>query len=129
MSAMSLALHQSPPREDLFLPNMEEHYWILRILGYPPLEGNGQSCGEHTDYGCVVLLLADETKGALHVQRRDGKWFDADPMNGAYVVNIGDMMEGWTNGLWKSTRHRVIHKGSGCRVSVPFFLEPDWYSR
>jgi isopenicillin N synthase-like dioxygenase len=36
------------------------------------------------------------------------------------------MMEHWTNGLWKSTLHRVIHNGTNYRVSVPFFFEPNW---
>jgi isopenicillin N synthase-like dioxygenase len=78
------------------------------------------------DYGCVTLLLADSTRGALQVLSKSGEWIDADPIEGAFVVNIGDMMERWTNGLWKSTLHRVIHKGSNYRVSVPFFFEPNY---
>jgi isopenicillin N synthase-like dioxygenase len=35
-------------------------------------------------------------------------------------------IERWTNGIWKSTRHRVIHRGNGYRVSVPFFFEPNF---
>jgi hypothetical protein len=50
----------------------------------------------------------------------------ADDMAGCFVVNIGDMMEVWTNGLWNSTKHRVVHKTGGYRVSVPFFYEPNW---
>jgi isopenicillin N synthase-like dioxygenase len=42
------------------------------------------------------------------------------------VVNIGDMVDVMTNGLWQSTKHRVIHTGGGLRVSVPFFYEPNW---
>ena len=42
------------------------------------------------------------------------------------MVNIGDMLQVWTNGLWESTKHRVIHKGTGYRVSVPYFYEPNW---
>lgn len=105
----------------------------MRIIGYPPLssspEKEGISCGEHTDYGCVTLLLADNTHGALQVQDKYGGWINADPLEGAYVVNIGDMLERWTNGLWKSTRHRVIHGGANYRVSIPFFFEPDWVAR
>lgn len=89
-------------------------------------DGDGISCGAHTDYGCVTLLLADATPGALQVQTRAGDWIDADPVPGAFVVNVGDMMERWTNGLWASTRHRVVHRGRGYRVSVPFFFEPDF---
>ncbi|KAI9718724.1 MAG: hypothetical protein M1812_003898 [Candelaria pacifica] len=121
--------------EGVFVRDTKESFWVMRLIGYPPLpaseegggeDGEGVSCGVHTDYGCVTLLLADETKGALQVQARDGSWINADPMPGAFVVNIGDMMERWTNGLWKSTRHRVIHRGDGYRVSVPFFFEPDF---
>ena len=44
---------------------------------------------------------------------------------GCFVVNIGDMLEIWTNGLWQSTKHRVVHRSGNLRVSVPFFYEPD----
>ncbi|MCJ1406249.1 hypothetical protein MMC19_000314 [Ptychographa xylographoides] len=94
-------------------------------------ETEGISCGAHTDYGCLTLLLADPTPGALQVQSRTdpSTWIAADPIEGAFVVNIGDMMERWTNGLWKSTRHRVVHRGEGFRVSVPFFFEPDFEAK
>jgi isopenicillin N synthase-like dioxygenase len=36
------------------------------------------------------------------------------------------MIERWTNGLWKSTMHRVIHRGEEQRISVPFFYEPEF---
>ncbi|KAI9746811.1 MAG: hypothetical protein M1835_002393 [Candelina submexicana] len=118
--------------QDVFVKETRESFWVMRLIGYPPLpadvgDNDGRvSCGEHSDYGCVTLLLADDTKGALQVQAKDGSWIEADPVPGAFVVNIGDMMERWTNGLWKSTRHRVVHKGGGYRVSVPFFFEPDF---
>ncbi len=143
--------------EEVFVQRTRESFWVVRLIGYPPLppsssssstrnsEGptdtnnnkdddveededkEGISCGAHTDYGCVTLLLADSTKGALQVQsQNDGTWITADPIPDTFIVNIGDMMQRWTNGLWKSTRHRVIHKGDGYRVSVPFFYEPDF---
>ncbi|KAF8422658.1 hypothetical protein EV426DRAFT_564175 [Tirmania nivea] len=133
LRALSLALHPSPPKEDLFTGFLHSPFWVMRIIGYPPLSTSpndgGVSCGEHTDYGCVTLLLADNTRGALQVRDKDGGWINADPLEGAYVVNIGDMLERWTNGLWMSTRHRVIHGGENYRVSVPFFFEPDWVAR
>ncbi|KAH6633617.1 hypothetical protein C7974DRAFT_175454 [Boeremia exigua] len=89
------------------------------------------SCGAHTDYGCATLLLADPTPGALQVQLKNGAWLPAHPVRGAFVVNIGDMIERWTNGVWKSTLHRVIHRANHSpeyagRVSVPFFFEPNF---
>ncbi|KAH7018710.1 hypothetical protein B0J12DRAFT_775369, partial [Macrophomina phaseolina] len=118
----------------VFVDATRRSFWVMRLIGYPGLpEGEGQqdgfSCGEHTDYGCVTLLLADDTPDALQIQRKDGSWVTANPIPGAFVVNIGDMMERWTNGLWKSTNHRVIHRGANYRVSVPFFFEPDFDAR
>ncbi|KAL5118543.1 hypothetical protein ACEQ8H_003558 [Pleosporales sp. CAS-2024a] len=138
--AMGVALDLGPPRsgttedEEIFVRNCSDSFWVMRMIGYPPLTTPHKpgadisqfSCGAHTDYGCVTLLHADSTPGALQVQLKDGTWLPADPMPGAFVVNIGDMIERWTNGLWKSTMHRVIHRGKNYRVSVPFFYEPGF---
>jgi len=132
LRAMGEALQLKDP--DVFVKATGDSFWVMRAIGYPPLDADlasqgGVSCGEHTDYGCLTLLLSDETKGALQVLHRlpDGSeaWISADPIEGAYVVNVGDMIELWTNGLVKSTLHRVVYTGQNYRVSVPFFLEPD----
>jgi isopenicillin N synthase-like dioxygenase len=132
--AMGMALGLGED-EEVFVQSTRDSFWVMRMIGYPALpatmsqsedDAGAFSCGSHTDYGCVTLLLADETKGALQVQAKNGDWIVADPMPGAFVVNIGDMMELWTNGLWKSTLHRVIHRASSYRISVPFFFEPNW---
>jgi isopenicillin N synthase-like dioxygenase len=119
--------------EEIFVRATKDSFWVMRMIGYPPLasapnsSSEELSCGQHTDYGCLTLLHADPTPGALQVLLRDGKtWLTADPLPGVFVVNIGDMMERWTNGMWKSTVHRVIHRGEGYRVSAPFFFEPGW---
>lgn len=130
--AMGYAL--DPEDEDVFVKQTTKSFWVMRIIGYPPLPSDRPdttdiSCGEHTDYGCLTFLLADSTKGALQVQHQSGSWIDADPIPGTFVVNIGDMIERWTNGLWKSTNHRVIHRGGEWRFSVPFFFEPDYEAR
>ncbi|KAL6714477.1 hypothetical protein ACLMJK_007901 [Lecanora helva] len=142
--AMGLALGGDMTKT--FVENTRRSFWVMRAIGYPPLppdiardETGGVSCGAHSDYGCLTLLLADETKGALQAWVEDGgsgedgradskggQWVNIDPKPGALVVNIGDMMERWSGGKWKATRHRVVHKGGGYRVSVPFFFEPDW---
>ncbi|ORY87439.1 hypothetical protein BCR35DRAFT_289504 [Leucosporidium creatinivorum] len=118
---------------------VKESFWVMRCIGYPPLPENapGVSCGAHKDYGCWTLLHADSTPGALQVflQSPDGDseengargtWLNADPIEGAFVVNVGEMWDVWTNGLYKATLHRVIHKGSNYRVSIPFFYEPNF---
>jgi len=115
-------------------------------LRYPPLpnEHDGFSCGAHKDYGCLTFLYADPTPNALQVFLRrsgaghdlsdlpaeqgdeEGVWITADPVGGCVVCNIGEMWEIWSNGLYKSTLHRVIHRGSNYRVSIPFFFEPNF---
>lgn len=60
---------------------------------------------------------------------KDEKWIWVDPVPGTFVVNIGDMLTIWTNGLYQSTVHRVINNNSKYRVSVPFFYEPNFDAR
>lgn len=95
-------------------------------MGTKTATDEGISCGEHTDYGCLTILNQDDTRGALQVKAKSGEWINADPIEGCFVINIGDMINNWTNDLYKSTLHRVIHKGDNYRISVPFFFEPDF---
>jgi len=61
----------------------------------------------------------------LQVEAKDGSWIPAEPVPGAFVVNIGDIIDTLTSHLYKSTFHRVIHRGNKYRVSIPFFFEPS----
>ncbi|KAI8896516.1 hypothetical protein BC833DRAFT_597266 [Globomyces pollinis-pini] len=121
--AMSLNLNQ-----DFFDQFMDDSFWAMRMIGYPPLstDDGSISCGEHTDYGCLTILNTDDTTGALQIQTKSGEWVDANPIPGAFVVNIGDMINIWTNDMYKSTLHRVIHTHDSFRISIPFFFEPSY---
>lgn len=73
------------------------------------------------------LLYADPTRSALQVflagrPGRPGTWINADPLPGCFVVNIGEMWEIWSAGLYKSTLHRVVHRGLNYRYVCPFLL-------
>ncbi|GAA2228169.1 isopenicillin N synthase family oxygenase [Herbiconiux moechotypicola] len=70
------------------------------------LDGDLRGMGEHTDFGVVTVLWADQVKG-LQVLGSDGGWYDASPADGALLVNLGDVMGRWTNDQWMSTLHRV----------------------
>jgi isopenicillin N synthase-like dioxygenase len=85
---------------------------VLRMNNYalPPgsvdLDGDLTGMGEHTDYGIVTVLWADQVAG-LQVLAADGSWQDVSPADGALLVNLGDLTARWTNERWLSTLHRV----------------------
>ena len=93
--------------------------------------------GEHSDAGALTILLQDEHPG-LEVQR-EGRWHLVEPRPDALVVNIGDIVQVWSNDQYKAALHRVLaparregaqRHGVPGRYSVPFFLNPSyetWY--
>lgn len=97
----------------------------LRMLHYPPNPGADVTVGigAHTDYECFTILLP--TTPGLEVMNGAGEWIDAPPRPGAFVVNIGDTLEMWTNGLLTATSHRV-RKVQEERYSFPLFFACDY---
>lgn len=97
---------------------------LFRIFHYPA-GGDGQwGVGEHTDYGLLTILRQDPTSG-LQVKSSAG-WIDAPPIEGSFVVNIGDMLDRLTGGAYRSTPHRVRNTSDVGRLSFPFFFDPSW---
>ncbi|CAM9798398.1 unnamed protein product, partial [Hapterophycus canaliculatus] len=80
--------------------------------------------GAHSDYGLITLLATDDVPG-LQV-RLNGEWFDVPPRKGAFICNLGDMLQRWTNDHLRSTVHRVVNKLGRERYSIPFFFEPNF---
>jgi isopenicillin N synthase-like dioxygenase len=98
----------------------------LRLLHYPDspeAQGAAIGIGAHTDYECFTILLS--TAPGLEVMNGAGEWIDAPPLPGAFVVNIGDMLETFTNGELTATSHRV-RKLSYERYSFPLFFSCDY---
>lgn len=101
----------------------------LRLLHYPPtpaqVAGKTRQLGSsaHTDFGAVTLLLQDGHEGLEVLDQETGSWVLVPPKEGAFVINIGDMMTRITGGEYKSSMHRVINKNVTDRYSVVFFFD------
>lgn len=98
---------------DFFAHLADHSIGVLRMNNYAlpegtdvTLDGDLTGMGEHTDYGIVTVLWADQVQG-LQVLDRDGRWHDVSPEDGALLVNLGDLTARLTNERWLSTLHRV----------------------
>ncbi|MBC3779693.1 2-oxoglutarate and iron-dependent oxygenase domain-containing protein [Pseudomonas sp. SWRI99] len=124
LRAMTIALGIE---RDFFDTRFVEPVSVLRMIHYPPRHtassAEQQGAGAHTDYGCITLLYQDSA-GGLQVKNVQGEWIDAPPIDGTFVVNLGDMMARWSNDRYRSTPHRVISPLGVDRYSMPFFAEP-----
>lgn len=112
--------------ESYFDEHFGEPSTLLKIVRYPGSREPepGQGVGAHKDSGVLTLLWVEPGKGGLQVQR-DGAWVDAPSVPGAFVVNIGEMLEYATGGYLIATNHRVVSpRYPDDRISVPYFFNP-----
>jgi isopenicillin N synthase-like dioxygenase len=125
MEVLAKGLPYSNPR--IFDPFCEDPLAVVRLLHYPPqpdLDDPKQvGAGAHTDFGAITLLMQDEKGGLQVLNEGTGTWIDVKPNSKAYVVNVGDMLQTWTRGEYRSNVHRVINSSGGHRYSVPFFFD------
>ncbi len=117
---------------DYFEPFFNPASTTLRLVHYPPTPEQAPpdhiGIYPHTDYGFFTILAQDDV-GGLEIQRIDGSWIDAPYIEGAFVMNIGDIMARWTNDVFNSSPHRVINKSaSRDRYSVALFFDPNYSS-
>ena len=103
---------------------------LIKIIRYPARAASPQGVGAHRDAGVLTLLLAERGSRGLQVRRGKGThpddgWVDVPPLEGAFIVNIGELLEVATGGYLRATEHRVNLRGSAAeRISVPFFFNP-----
>lgn len=76
----------------------------------------------HTDAGALTVLLQDDV-GGLQVYN-EGLWYDVPAVDGALVINTGDMMQVWSNDRYRAAMHRVLASSASERYSIPFFYNP-----
>jgi isopenicillin N synthase-like dioxygenase len=104
---------------------------LLRILHYPPLEGDEEEgavrAAAHEDINLITLLVAATAPG-LQVLDAAGRWRDVPADPGSVVVNCGDMLQMASGGHFRSTTHRVVNptgdEARRARLSMPLFLHP-----
>ncbi|KAK3037191.1 hypothetical protein RJ639_030084 [Escallonia herrerae] len=110
--------------EKKFESEFSNCHGYLRIINYSPPECTAEKevegLGMHTDMSCITIVYQDEV-GGLQVRSKEGKWMDINPCEETLIVNIGDLMQAWSNGKLRSSEHRVVLKQRVNRFSLAFF--------
>ena len=124
--AFALALGQPT---DFFQGLFQRQSSLLKINHYPP-QDNPQTVSNigvvpHSDEIGFTILWQDDS-GGLEIESKSGEWVEAPPIPGTFIINLGDLMQIWSDGEFSSTPHRVINRSGADRYSIPFFANPRW---
>lgn len=103
---------------------------LLRILHYPPIEGEVEPgavrAAAHEDINLITLLVSGSQPG-LEAKDKQGNWFPVTGGQGMITINTGDMLQEASGGYFPSTTHRVVNPDSSANVSrysIPMFVHP-----
>ncbi|KAE8667862.1 2-oxoglutarate (2OG) and Fe(II)-dependent oxygenase superfamily protein [Hibiscus syriacus] len=101
----------------------------LRLNYYPPcpFPELALGVGRHSDGGALTVLVQDDVGGLQIRSQSDGEWIPIKPILNAYIINIGDNLQVWSNDLYVSAEHRVVVNSQRERFSIPFFFFPSHY--
>jgi isopenicillin N synthase-like dioxygenase len=130
LSALALDLPES-----YFQDKIDRNVSKLTAKLYPPQKTEplpGQlRASAHTDFGTVTILKPGDAPGGLQVADLDGTWHDVPMVPGSFVINLGDLMQRWTNDRWRSALHRVVNppadkRATSNRLSIVFFHHPNY---
>lgn len=122
------ALYLGEP-ETLLSDMIQESDTILRIIHYPPIPADAHPSSlrsaPHEDIN-LITLLCEATDDGLELLQRDGSWLPIPALPGQIIVDSGDMLQQLTNGVLKSTTHRVVNPTGDRRrrFSMPCFVHP-----
>ncbi|CAA0826393.1 2-oxoglutarate (2OG) and Fe(II)-dependent oxygenase superfamily protein [Striga hermonthica] len=107
-----------------YLAEFNNCHGYMRINHYSlPGSSDGQEIeglGMHTDMSCITVVWQDEI-GGLQVRSKEGQWMEISAKENALVVNIGDLLQAWSNDKLRSSEHRVVLRKNVNRLSVAFF--------
>ncbi|GAB5469286.1 MAG: 2-oxoglutarate and iron-dependent oxygenase domain-containing protein [Rhodospirillales bacterium] len=120
LRGFALALRLQP---GVFRPAFEAPLTGMTLLHYPTATGAGFGIHPHKDSSALTILYPDALGGLLTRSRR-GQWIEVSAPEGAFVVNIGDVMEHWSGGHYLSTPHKVVTLSE--RFSFPYFATPRY---
>lgn len=128
--ALSLGLDEA-----FFEPMLDRPVGELRLLKYPPQPTTGHEAdakkvlgiGAHSDYDVFTILATDDVP-ALEIMSPTGDWIAAPPVNGSFLVNCGDLLQRWTNDLYRSAMHRVINNNDRDRYALVLFSNVNPYT-
>jgi isopenicillin N synthase-like dioxygenase len=103
---------------------------ILRAIHYPPITQEPKSAiraEQHEDINLITLLIGASADG-LEILTKKNEWVPVTSLPDQIVINVGDMLQRFTNNKLRSTTHRVVNPSrevwSTSRFSIPFFLHP-----
>ncbi len=126
LRAASIYLGEEPD----YLPSTAQRGdTILRLIHYPPVPADRHPASvraaAHEDIN-LITILCEATSGGLELLQRDGTWRPIHALGGQLIVDSGDMLQHLTNGLLKSTTHRVVNPDNSRerRFSMPYFVHP-----
>ena len=112
----------------------DDHTSFLRLNYYPPCddpapadadtvpEAGHLGISHHTDAGALTVLDQADVAGLQVLQ--GGVWFDVPVFDDALVINVGDIVQVWSNDLFAAPVHRVL-ASAGERFSTAYFLNPS----
>lgn len=99
---------------------------LCRINHYPPCPNPNLALGvgRHKDFSALTVLAQDDV-GGLEIRRKsDGEWIPVKPIPDAFIVNVGDIIQVWSNDTYESVEHRVVVNTEKERFSIPVLLLP-----
>jgi isopenicillin N synthase-like dioxygenase len=124
MTAMSVGLGLGPKHFRKLFGDQPQS--LVKLISYPPTPPGEAGVNAHHDTGFITLLAQHGVTG-LQAQNPDGEWIDIPPRPGAFVVNLGEMLQAMTGNYFVATTHRVI--ATEARLSSGYFHGPDLRTR
>ncbi|RLN56901.1 hypothetical protein BBP00_00007773 [Phytophthora kernoviae] len=127
LKVFAVALGEAPAFFDQFFYGDNSSF--LRLNYYPVTSEPEKTMGvyQHTDAGALTVLLQDDEVASLQAFHRESQtWNLVSPRKGTYTINIGDMVQVWSNDQFVAPLHRVLASSGAERFSAPFFYNPSY---